>query len=78
MMKNMNVFVIQSCPTLQSHGLLGSSVHGILQAGILELVAIPFSRGSSDPGIKTLSPAPQADSVSSEPPGKPRIHDIVR
>ena len=26
---------------------LGSSVHGILQAGILEWVAIPFSRGSS-------------------------------
>ena len=28
-------------------GLLGSSVHGILQARILEWVAIPFSRGSS-------------------------------
>ena len=28
---------------------LGSSVHGILQAQILELVAIPFSRGSSWP-----------------------------
>ena len=27
----------------------GSSVHGILQAGILEWVAIPFSRGSSWP-----------------------------
>ena len=27
----------------------GSSVHGILQAGILEWVAIPFSRGSSRP-----------------------------
>ena len=27
----------------------GSSVHGILQARILELVAIPFSRGSSWP-----------------------------
>ena len=25
----------------------GSSVHGISQAGLLELVAIPFSRGSS-------------------------------
>ena len=30
----------------------GSSVHGILQARILEWVAIPFSRGSSDTGIK--------------------------
>ena len=28
-------------------GLPGSSVHGILQARILEWVAIPFSRGSS-------------------------------
>ena len=25
----------------------GSSVHGILQAGVLEWVAIPYSRGSS-------------------------------
>ena len=31
------------------HGLPGSSVHGILQAGILEWVAMPFSRGSSKP-----------------------------
>ena len=30
--------------------LLGSSVHGILQTSILELLAIPFSRGSSWPG----------------------------
>ena len=27
----------------------GSSVHGILQVGMLELVAISFSRGSSPP-----------------------------
>ena len=27
----------------------GSSVHGILQARILEWVALPFSRGSSQP-----------------------------
>ena len=31
----------------------GSSVHGILQAGILEQVAIPFSRGSSRPSDGT-------------------------
>ena len=30
-----------------------SSVHGILQAGILEWVAIPFSRGSSQPRDRT-------------------------
>ena len=33
----------------------GSSVLGILQAKILEWVAIPFSRGSSDPGIEPTS-----------------------
>ena len=31
----------------------GSAVHGILQAGILEWVAIPFSRGSSWPRDQT-------------------------
>ena len=44
------VLVVQSCPTLCSpmdYSLQGSSVHGILQARILEWVAIPFSRGSS-------------------------------
>ena len=37
--------------SLQLHGVqsASSSVHGILQAKILEWVAIPFSRGSSQP-----------------------------
>ena len=42
------VLVTQSCPTLCDSmvwSLPGSSVHGILQARILEWVAIPFSRG---------------------------------
>ena len=42
--------VAQSCPTLCNPvdcSLVGSSVHGILQARILEWVAISFSRGSS-------------------------------
>ena len=33
----------------------GSSVHGILQARILEWVAMPSSKGSSRPGIKPMS-----------------------
>ena len=40
----------QLCPTLcdpMDCSPPGSSVHGILQARILEWVAIPFSRGSS-------------------------------
>ena len=40
----------------------GSSVHGTLQAGILESVAISFSRGSSRPRELT-SPGLQADSL---------------
>ena len=46
------VLVTQSCITLCNPMdciLLGSSVHGILQTRILELVTIPFSRGSSPP-----------------------------
>ena len=42
------VLVTQSCPTLCDL-MQGSSVYGILQAKILEWVAIPFSRGSSLP-----------------------------
>ena len=53
---------LQSCPTLQPLGcrFLGSSVHGILQAVILQWIALPSSRESSDPGIKPvvlMSPA---------------------
>ena len=53
---------------------LGSSVHGILQARILQWVAISFSRDLPDPGIESMvpvSPALQADSLPSEPSGKP-------
>ena len=44
--------VAQSCLTLcdpMDYSLPGSSVHGILQARILQWVAISFSRGSSQP-----------------------------
>ena len=41
---------LQSCPTLWTVGRLpGSSLHGILQARILEWVAMPPSRGCSWP-----------------------------
>ena len=46
------VSVTRSCPELcepTDHSLLGSSVHGILQARILGWVAISSSRGSSRP-----------------------------
>ena len=54
--------------SLQSHG---HTVHGILQARILEWVAIPSPGDLPYPGIKPRSPALQVDSLPAEPPGKP-------
>ena len=51
-----------------------SSVHGILRVRILEWVAISYPGDLSDPGIEPGSPALQADSLPSEPPGKPITH----
>ena len=48
----MKVLVSQSYPTLREpmdYSLPGSSVHGIFLSRMLEWVAIPFSRGSSQP-----------------------------
>ena len=45
------------------HSPPGSSLHGSLQARILEWVAISFSKGSSQPGIESVSPALQAYSL---------------
>ena len=67
--------VAQSCPTLcnpMDSSPPVSSVHGILQARILEWVAMPFSGGSSNLGIEPRSPTLQADSLLSKPPGKPK------
>ena len=71
------------CDTVDS-SLPGSSVHGILsclerdgQERILsrqvpmEWVAIPFSRDLPDAGIELRPPALQADSLLSDPLGKP-------
>ena len=58
--------LLQSCPTLCDHRTFSppdSSVHGISQARLLEWVAISFSRGLSDPGIESISPAWQAYSL---------------
>ena len=45
------VKVAQSCQTL--HDPMDYTVHGILQARVLEWVAFPFSRGSSQPRDQT-------------------------
>ena len=49
----------------------GSSVHGIFQAKILEQVAISTPQNLCDSGMEPGFPALLADSLPSEPPGKP-------
>ena len=68
------VLVAQSCLTLcnpMDCSPPGSSVHGISPrqeywSGVL----LPFPRDLPNPGIEPGSPALQADSLPSEPPGK--------
>ena len=65
---------LQLCLTLcdpMDCSLPGFSVHGILQARVLEWVAISFSRDLPNPGIEPRSPTLQADALLSEPAGKP-------
>ena len=67
-MQSVCVLVSQLCPTLCDPldcSPQCSSVHGILQARILEWVAIPFSKGFSQP----RSPALQADYIC-------RVHHV--
>ena len=47
------------------------TVHGILQARILEWLAFPFSRGSSQPRDLTQVSCIAGDFLPAEPPGKP-------
>ena len=68
------VLVVQLCPTLNDPkdcSPPGCSDHGILQARILEWVAISSPGDVPDPGIEPKSPALRADALTSEPPGKP-------
>ena len=73
--------LLQSCPPLcepRDYSPPSCSDCGILQARILEWVAIPSSRGSSQPGDVNsrppASPALQENSFPTEPPGKPSDH----
>ena len=54
----------------------GSSSMEFPQGRMLEWVAISFSRGSFYPGTEPGSPALQADSQLSEPPGKPNQRNL--
>ena len=65
-----NNFVNRSCLTLCDPvdcSPPGSSVHGILQAGILEWVAISFSRGSSRPRNRNCVSCTTGRFFSAEP-----------
>ena len=68
------VKVAQSCLTLG--GPMDCTVQGILLARILEWVAFPFFRESSETGIEPRSPALQVDSLPAEPQGKPKNTDV--
>ena len=52
--------------------LPGSSVHGIFQARILECVAMPSSRGSSQPRDRTWVSCIAGEFCTAEPPRKPQ------
>ena len=78
-LESMKVLVAQSYPILydpMDYGPPSSSVHGILQARILEWVALPSSRGSSWPRNRTHVSCLlhwQAGSLPLVPPGKPPL-----
>ena len=63
----MKVKIAQLYPTLCDP--MGYTVLGILQARILEWVAFPFSRGSS----QSRSSALHVNSLPAEPQGKPKV-----
>ena len=66
--------VAQSCRTLcnpMGYSLRGSSLHGILQARVLEYwLPFPSPGDLPDPGIEPGSPAFQGDALTSETPAK--------
>ena len=73
---------LRSCPTLcdpLDYSPPVSSVHGILQARMREWVAMPFSRGSSPPRDRTMSPVAlsgQADPQSHRSQAPPSILNV--
>ena len=72
---HMHAKLLQSCPILYDPmdcSLPGSSVHGIVQARILEWVAIPFSQGIFlTQGLNPALLHCRHIFLPSEPPGKP-------
>ena len=67
----MKIKVPKSYPTICNP--MDYIVHGILQARILEWVAIPSPGDLPNPGIAFRSPALQVDSFLTEAPGEPHF-----
>ena len=66
----------QSCPTLcdsMDCGGPGSSVHGFLQARILEWVPLPLPEDLPDPRMEPETPTMAGGFFTTEPLGKPHI-----
>ena len=79
MKKTVKVLVTQSCPTLYDPmdcSLLGSSVHGILQARILDGLPCPSPGNIHDPGIESRFPELQADSLTASPGKTIMVEDV--
>ena len=75
-LKYVCVLVAQLCLTLcnpMNCSPPGFSVHGILQARILEWIAIPFPEDLPDPRIEPWSAASQVDSLPFELQESPKF-----
>ena len=73
---HLKVKSLSRVPLFATPWTVAYSIHGLLQARILEWVALfrlPFPSPGDLPyrGIEPGSPALQADTLPSEPPGKP-------
>ena len=74
-----SLLVAQLCPTFcdpMDCSPPGSSVHGILQAAMLEWIAIPFSRVSSQPRDQACVSCSAGGAFRCKLPGKP-CHTIL-
>ena len=69
----------QSCLTLcdpMDCSLPGSSVHGISRQEYWGVLPFPSPGDLPNPGIEPRSPALWADTLPSEPPGKPTLYIV--
>ena len=67
--------VAQSCPTMQPHGLQPARLlcpRGFCRQEYWSGLPCPLPGDFPSPGIESRSPALQAGSLPSEPPGKPK------